>query len=85
MGKAVQPEGKYKLTLSIDVAFARRFAAYAAFAGEDMSDVAVRALKVEMKGFTIGRRGQSEGEADGPEGGAVRLARTDASPESRAG
>jgi len=74
-GKKEKPAPKYKLTLSIDHDFARRFDAYSAFIGEDMSDVAVRALKREMRGFSVSRKAVEDEQAEHAESATVRMAR----------
>jgi hypothetical protein len=73
--KPTEGKSKHKLTLSIDREFCLRFAAYAASRGEDMSDVAARALKVEMKGFSIRHRNDPDVESEANDGGTVRMDR----------
>jgi hypothetical protein len=77
MAKIIKTTAKYKLTLSLDHDFARRFAAYSGLLGEDQSDIATRALRREMRGFSCRRVVEGDVEADGPEGPAVRLARSE--------
>jgi hypothetical protein len=81
MGKGKDAQ-KYKLTLSIDSDFARRFAAFAGFLGQDQSEIATRAIRREMRGFSISHRVGDDGQADAPEGTAVRLARPDGGREA---
>lgn len=69
--------GKYKLTLSLEPAFARKFAAFSGFTGEDMSEIATRAIKRELRGFQVRRTDPGDDQADGSETPAVRLARPD--------
>ena len=65
---------KYKLTLSLDLNFARKFAAFAGFTGEDMSAIASRAIRKEMKGFQVGRTDVGDDQAEGQDSSLVRLA-----------
>ena len=58
---------KYKLTLSLDGQFARKFAAFAGFTGEDMSSIATRAIRREMKGFQVRRTDASDDSAESSE------------------
>lgn len=64
---------KYKLTLSIDTEMARRFGAYAHFIGEDMSAIFARAIRKEMKGFTVSRRVDEDVQPDGAESATIRM------------
>lgn len=82
MAKSKQTGGKYKLTLSVDHEFARRFGAFAHFIDEDMSEIVVRAVRREMKGFRISRTVEGEGESDAPDGATVRMSRQAESREA---
>lgn len=64
---------KYKLTLSLDQDFARKFAAFSGFTGEDMSTIATRAIKREMKGFQVRRTELRSDQTDQADESAVRL------------
>lgn len=64
---------KYKLTLSLDRDFARRFAAFSGFTGEDMSEIATRAIKRELKGFQVRRTEVRSDQTDEDEGNSLRL------------
>ena len=75
MGKPVKPAAKYKLTLTLDHELARRFAAYAGFLGEDQSAIVSRAIRRELKGFSIRRVIEVDDQADAQDGQPVRLAR----------
>jgi hypothetical protein len=66
---------KYKLTLSLDSDFARRFAAYAGFLGLDQSEIATRAIRREMRGFSISHKVGSDDQGDQTEGPTVRMVR----------
>ena len=58
---------KYKLTLSLDGQFARKFAAFSGWTGEDMSTIATRAIRKEMRGFQVRRTDSPDDTAESSE------------------